>query len=80
MSFSSGMYTHLICMQFTEMFLSCKPQVAEKILSEEGMSEVLQGKLLISILAGVTISQLANYVPSSTRVVRAMPNTPCKVR
>lgn len=44
------------------------------------MFEALEGKLLISILAGVTIRQLAGWVPSSTRVVRAMPNTPCKVR
>lgn len=61
-------------------FYSCKPPVAEKILSEQGMGDVLQGKLLISILAGVTISQLTDWVPPSTRVVRAMPNTPCKVR
>jgi len=43
------------------------------------MAEALEGKLLISILAGVTIRQLTSWVLSSTRVVRAMPNTPCKV-
>lgn len=62
------------------VLLCCKPPVAEKILSEQGMGDVLQGKLLISILAGVTISQLTDWVPPSTRVVRAMPNTPCKIR
>jgi pyrroline-5-carboxylate reductase len=49
------------------------------ILAEEGMSEALEGKILISICAGVTMSQLKSWVPSSTIVVRAMPNTPSKV-
>ena len=43
------------------------------------MEEALGNKLLISILAGVTISQLAQMVGPTTKVVRAMPNTPCKV-
>jgi pyrroline-5-carboxylate reductase len=43
------------------------------------MNEALSQKLLISILAGVTVEQLAQLVNTSTRVVRAMPNTPCKV-
>ena len=59
---------------------SCKPQLAEKILSEPGMKDVLGGKLLLSILAGVTIAQLQAMVMPSTKVVRTMPNTPCKVR
>jgi pyrroline-5-carboxylate reductase len=49
------------------------------ILAEEGMSEALEGKLLISICAGVTMSQLKSWVHESTIVVRAMPNTPSKV-
>lgn len=44
------------------------------------MKEALDGKLLISILAGVTIKQMKQLVLPSTKVVRAMPNTPCKVR
>ena len=43
------------------------------------MREALDGKLVISILAGLTIASLRAMVPESTRVVRAMPNTPCKV-
>lgn len=58
---------------------SCKPQQANGILAAPLMSAALEGKLLISILAGVTIEQLRSWVPASTRVVRAMPNTPCKV-
>jgi len=62
------------------ILLCCKPQVAQIILAEQGLRDALEGKLLISILAGVTIRQLTDMVSSSTRVVRAMPNTPCKIR
>jgi len=62
------------------VLLCCKPQLAHTILGEQGMRDALHGKLLISILAGVTIHQLINFVSSSTKVIRAMPNTPCKIR
>jgi pyrroline-5-carboxylate reductase len=62
------------------ILLCCKPQLAASILQDEGMAAALENKLLISILAGVTIAQLRTFVPSSTKVIRAMPNTPCKIR
>lgn len=43
------------------------------------MESALEGKLVISICAGVTIAQLQTWVPKTANVVRAMPNTPCKV-
>ncbi|KAK8843997.1 pyrroline-5-carboxylate reductase [Kwoniella newhampshirensis] len=64
-----------------DVILVCsKPQIARSILLEEGMSEALDGKLVISICAGVTISQLQGWVPASANVVRAMPNTNCKIQ
>ncbi|KAA1469538.1 pyrroline-5-carboxylate reductase [Dentipellis sp. KUC8613] len=62
------------------VLLCCKPQQAQSILSEPGIVDALKGKLLISILAGVTISQLSAWVHPDTKVIRAMPNTPCKIR
>ncbi|KAH9951222.1 pyrroline-5-carboxylate reductase [Amylocystis lapponica] len=62
------------------ILLCCKPQLAHTIINEPGMKEALAGKILISILAGVTISQITAWVPPSTRVIRAMPNTPCRIR
>jgi pyrroline-5-carboxylate reductase len=59
--------------------VSCKPQIAHTILHEPGIKEALDGKLLISILAGLTMGQITQWVLPTTRVVRAMPNTPCKV-
>ena len=61
------------------MVHSCKPQLAHVILAEEGIVDALEGKLLVSILAGVTQAQLVGWVRPTTRVIRAMPNTPCKV-
>ncbi|KAJ8078682.1 delta 1-pyrroline-5-carboxylate reductase [Marasmius tenuissimus] len=62
------------------VLLCCKPQLAHVVLNEPGMKEALDGKLLISILAGVTISQLSSWANPTTKVIRAMPNTPCKIR
>ena len=72
------------------ILLACKPYNLATVLQEEGMREALQGKLLISILAGVPVSQIEDtiYGPGSSeslppdpavdgrcRIVRVMPNT-----
>ncbi|KAA8901693.1 pyrroline-5-carboxylate reductase dimerization-domain-containing protein [Sphaerosporella brunnea] len=62
------------------VLLGCKPYMCSGLLMAPGMSEALSGKLLVSICAGVKISQLKEMVPSSTRVVRVMPNTAAKIR
>lgn len=61
------------------ILVCCKPQLLPVVLQEEGMQEALKDKLLISIAAGTTISKIEGYAPSA-RVVRAMPNTPSKIR
>lgn len=60
--------------------LGCKPQMVRDILAEKGVKEALKGKLLVSICAGLRIESMQEWVDSSTKVVRAMPNTPSKVR
>ncbi|KAF8540249.1 hypothetical protein BDD12DRAFT_834425 [Trichophaea hybrida] len=62
------------------VLLGCKPYMVAHILSARGMSTALEGKLLISICAGVKTSDLQSLVPSTTRVVRVMPNTAAKLR
>jgi pyrroline-5-carboxylate reductase len=68
------------------ILLGCKPQMVREILTISGMKEALAGKLLISILAGVSVDQIENTLygsslPSnSCRIVRAMPNTASFVR
>src|SRR6201996_5475780 len=40
------------------ILLGCKPQMFREILSVSGMKDALAGKLLISILAGVTVDEI----------------------
>lgn len=56
-----------------------KPQTLSKILDDDAMRAALNGKVLISIAAGVRLETLASWLPD-TVVIRAMPNTPCLVR
>jgi len=60
--------------------LGCKPYMAEGILEQEGMNKALQGKTVVSMLAGMKISQLEELAGEGVRVVRAMPNTASKIR
>ena len=54
--------------------LAVKPQVVDRVL--DPLSEVFQpDTLLVSIAAGVPIKALEARLPSTVRVVRAMPNT-----
>ncbi|MCJ1246013.1 delta 1-pyrroline-5-carboxylate reductase [Trapelia coarctata] len=71
------------------MLLGCKPQMAKEILSEPGIQKALAGKFLISILAGVPVSQLEQIlygygtndcpVEERCRIVRVMPNTASRI-
>lgn len=73
------------------MLLGCKPANLNDILGEPGMQEALKGKLLISILAGVPVSQIEDVLYGSVsnkdpetegrcRIVRVMPNTASLIR
>ncbi|ORZ33569.1 pyrroline-5-carboxylate reductase [Catenaria anguillulae PL171] len=64
------------------VILCTKPQVAQTVLSEDGMKDALGSgtQVLVSLLAGVRIAQLEQWVPKGVAVVRAMPNTPCRIR
>ncbi|MCB9677456.1 MAG: pyrroline-5-carboxylate reductase [Alphaproteobacteria bacterium] len=59
------------------VLLSVKPQIAKQVLQELGPA--LEGKLLVSICAGVTTAQLHALAPGAS-IVRAMPNTPSLIR
>lgn len=72
------------------VLLGCKPYHLKTVLQEDGMRDALAGKLLISILAGVSVPQIEDTIygedSSKTlpadpaedghcRIVRVMPNT-----
>ncbi|CAB4254994.1 similar to Saccharomyces cerevisiae YER023W PRO3 Delta 1-pyrroline-5-carboxylate reductase, catalyzes the last step in proline biosynthesis [Maudiozyma barnettii] len=59
--------------QSAVVLLGTKPYLAEKVL--DGVSTEINDKLIISIVAGWTISQLQSY---SKRVSRIMTNTPAR--
>ncbi|ORY84300.1 putative PRO3-delta 1-pyrroline-5-carboxylate reductase [Protomyces lactucae-debilis] len=61
------------------VLLGCKPQVARDLLTEPAMAQALKGKVVMSILAGTTISTLQGFLPDS-KVIRVMPNTPSRIR
>ncbi|THW64920.1 pyrroline-5-carboxylate reductase [Aureobasidium pullulans] len=71
------------------VLLACKPFYVKDVLEAEGVREALEGKLLISILAGVPEAQLEGLlypdlsheeVREKITIVRTMPNTASKVR
>ncbi|OJD30300.1 pyrroline-5-carboxylate reductase [Diplodia corticola] len=70
------------------LLLACKPYMLQEVLGAAGMREALAGKLIMSILAGVSVEQIeATVYPggvpgdgSACRVVRVMPNTAALVR
>ena len=55
--------------------IAVKPQVVDRVLGAVG-NALTQDTLVISIAAGVPIALLEGKLPTGTRVVRAMPNTP----
>jgi pyrroline-5-carboxylate reductase len=61
------------------ILLCVKPQVVKEVLADEALRDALDGKVLVSIAAGVRTEQLARLVPGA-RIVRAMPNTPSVIR
>ncbi|MDR1412579.1 MAG: pyrroline-5-carboxylate reductase [Actinomycetes bacterium] len=58
--------------------LAVKPQVVGEVLPQLALR--LNGALLLSIAAGVTLEYLEGALPDDTPVVRVMPNTPAMVR
>ena len=66
------------CVAAADIVLVCvKPQKATELMPTLGKE--LAGKLVISLCAGLHIAQFEEWLTDS-RVIRAMPNTPCLIR
>ncbi|CAH8827742.1 unnamed protein product [Trichobilharzia szidati] len=59
------------------VFACVKPHILLPVLKQ--LSDKLHNKLLVSIAAGITLEQIQQAVPKSTRIIRIMPNTPCLI-
>lgn len=60
------------------LVLAVKPQMFREVVAGLGAG-ALEGKLLISIMAGVTAAAIEEACGAAVRVVRVMPNTPALV-
>ena len=59
------------------IFISVKPYKVPEVLNE--ISDLLRGKLLISVAAAISISKLEKLAPEA-KIVRAMPNIALRVK
>lgn len=58
--------------------LAVKPQLADEVLST--LRPLMdRGSLLVSVMAGITLSSLQSRLGGSARLVRCMPNTPAAI-
>jgi pyrroline-5-carboxylate reductase len=68
-----------VCVKCDVLILAVKPQICEAVL--HGISDsVTPAKTLISIMAGIRTTTLEAALPTGTRVIRVMPNTPALVK
>jgi pyrroline-5-carboxylate reductase len=59
------------------VILAVKPQILTAVLRE--IAPVVDGKLYISIAAGVSTARIKSHLPAGVRLIRTMPNTPALV-
>lgn len=57
--------------------IAVKPQAFKNAMEE--IYPYIKDHLIISVLAGITISQIENSLPTNTHVMRCMPNTPMAI-
>ena len=66
-----------VCKKSEIILLAVKPQNAPEALSQ--CKKALDGKALMSIVAGVTVERLQNMIDGTPRILRLLPNTPAMV-
>ncbi len=66
-----------VCLNSDLILLAVKPQNAAEALSQ--CKKALEGKAIMSIVAGVTVERLKNMIDGTPRILRIMPNTPAMV-
>jgi len=59
------------------VLLACKPQQLADL--PQTLSKGTEGKLILSILAGIPIARLQKVAPDARNIIRVMPNTPAQI-
>lgn len=59
------------------IILAVKPQAFQAVMHE--LAPLIDGHLVISILAGITLTQIEAALPDKTASIRCMPNTPMAI-
>lgn len=67
-----------LCRACRVLVVAIKPQVAKQVLNTY-RSFISSEHLVISIMAGIPLQVLAEYLAESVRLIRVMPNTPALV-
>lgn len=71
-------HNNQIAVDFADIvMLSVKPQLMQTVC--EPLSSENPQRLFVSIAAGLSISRLAEFLPSNAKIVRVMPNTPSAI-
>lgn len=68
----------VICEKSDLIFLAVKPYMYEDVINEV-KDLVDDGKIIVSIAAGVTIEKMENWFGKEIKLVKTMPNTPALV-
>lgn len=66
-----------VCTKADIILLAVKPQNAAEALAM--CKKALDGKAMMSIVAGVTVERLQNMIDGTPRILRLLPNTPAMV-
>ena len=68
-----------VCKSCSVIILAIKPNIVTKVLKE--ISSYIHDKehLIISVAAGVSISNIESILKTKQRIIRAMPNTPASI-
>ena len=66
-----------VCQKSDIILLAVKPQNAAEALAM--CKTALDGKAMMSIVAGVTVERLQNMIDGTPRILRLLPNTPAMV-
>ncbi len=66
-----------VCTKSDIIMLAVKPQNTPEVLAM--CKKALDGKAVMSIVAGITVERLQNMIDGTTRILRLLPNTPAMV-